>query len=324
MLSSLPPVGSPFFYTVFTLTITVMIIADLLILNHRGTHKVSPKEALIWSIVWVVVALIFAAWLDWSLANDPRYGPDIARQKVIEFLTGYVIEKSLSIDNIFVFLMIFSYFKIPQALQRRVLLFGVLGAIVLRVIMIMAGATLVAHFSWVLYLFGAFLILTGLKMMLPEKSDSTGLGDSSILRWLQHRLRVTNELEGEHFFVNRNGVRMATPLFLALIMIEFSDVIFAVDSVPAIFAVTVDPFIVLASNIFAILGLRALYFLLADVAERFYLLRYGLAIVLIFIGSKIFLSQIFHMSVMLSLSIVFSVIIASIVLSIALPKRSAQ
>lgn len=316
----LPTIGSTVFYTVFSLAIIVMLVIDLIILNQKGSHKVSIKEALGWSLVWVCAAILFATWLGWTLANDPAYGPIVARQKVTEFFTGYVIEKSLSIDNIFVFLMIFSYFKIPLELQRRVLLFGVLGAILLRVIMIIVGAALIARFSWILYFFGIFLVVTGLKMMRPERSEGTSLANSRLLHWLRHHLRITDTLDGERFFIVKAGIRMATPLFLALVMIELSDVVFAVDSVPAIFAVTLDPFIVLTSNIFAILGLRALYFLLVDIAERFYLLRYGLAIVLVFIGSKIFLLNIITIPVLVSLSVVGTVIMASVILSLIRPK----
>ena len=199
----------------------------------------------------------------------------MANTQTMAFLTGYVLEKALAVDNVFVWLMLFGYFAVPPAYQRRVLIYGVLGAIVLRTIMIFAGSWLVTQFSWILYLFGAFLLLTGIKMAFSKEDDENSVGDKPVVRWLRSHLRMTDNIEGEKFFVRRNGLLYATPLLLVLIMVELSDVIFAVDSIPAIFAVTTDPFIVLTSNLFAILGLRAMYFLLSGVAERFSMLKYG-------------------------------------------------
>ena len=238
----------------------------------------------------------------------------------LAFLTGYIIEKSLSVDNVFVFLMIFTAFHVAPELQRRVLIYGVLGAIVLRAIMILAGAYVVKEFSWVLYIFGFFLVVTGMRMLvMAEKTPD--LEKNPVLKFARRHLRISDGHHGEKFMVMKDGVRYFTPLFLVLIMIEISDVVFAVDSIPAIFAITTDPFIVFTSNIFAILGLRALYFLLADMADRFHLLKYGLAIVLVFIGAKMLAAPWFHMPVQWSLLIVGAIIALSIVLSLTLSDR---
>ncbi len=321
MQQAMPDIGSPFFYGVFFVAVLVMLAIDIVALNKQGAHKVSAREALGWSAVWVSVALAFAAWLYWDLKMDPAFGEVIAHEKTLEFLTGYVIEKSLAVDNIFVFLMIFAYFKVPPEYQRRVLVYGVFGAIVLRAVMVGVGAALVKEFAWVLYIFGAFLVFTGLKMMLPEKDEEADFSDNPILKFVRRHLRVTQELHGERFFIMKDGIRYATPMFLVLVMIELSDVVFAVDSIPAIFAVTTDPFIVLTSNIFAILGLRAMYFLLADVADRFHLLKYGLAVVLTFIGCKMLIVKVFHIPTAISLGVVFVVIASSVVLSLIFPRK---
>ncbi|WP_434779674.1 TerC family protein [Neisseria sp. Ec49-e6-T10] len=308
-------IGTPLFYTVFFIIIFIMIAIDILALKKNGSHKVNTKEALVWTVIWVIVSVCFAGWLYFELANDPNYGTQIAHEKVLEYFTGYVLEKSLAIDNIFVFLLIFSYFKVPSEWQHRVLIYGVFGAIILRAIMIGAGAVLVREFSEILYVFGAFLIYTGFKMLKPE-AEHSDLGNNKLLKWVERRIRLTKEFHQERFFVKQDGLLYATPLLLVLIMIELSDVIFAVDSIPAIFAVTTDPFIVLTSNIFAILGLRAMYFLLADVADRFEYLKYGLAIVLMFIGCKMLIVEWFHVPVILSLAVIFTVIGSSIALSL--------
>lgn len=317
-----PNIGSPLFYGIFFIAVLIMIFIDMIALKQNGAHKVSIKEAATWSVIWVSVACAFGGWLWWYLANDPSYGKEIADQKALEFFTGYVIEKSLAVDNIFVFLMIFAYFKVPVEFQRRVLLYGVFGAIVLRTIMVFLGAALVKEFSWILYIFGAFLLFTGFKMMLPEKDEEEDLANNGLLKFLRSRIRMTDEYHGEAFFVMKNGLRYATPMFLVLVMIELSDVVFAVDSIPAIFAITMDPFIVLTSNIFAILGLRAMFFLLADVADRFHLLRYGLAIVLSFIGVKLLMYGFYHIPTHLSLAVVFLVITGSVVASLMFPKKA--
>lgn len=324
MEQALPSIGSPFFYTVFFVAVLIMIAVDMMALKQSGSHKVSLKEAGIWSAIWVSVACAFGGWLWWYLSTDPAYGPVVADQKTLEFFTGYVIEKSLAVDNIFVFLMIFAYFKVPVEYQRRVLLYGVFGAIILRTVMVFLGAALVKEFSWILYIFGAFLLFTGLKMMLPEKEEEQNLEDNPLLKFLRRHLRMTPDFHGEAFFVMKNGMRYATPMFLVLVFVEISDVVFAVDSIPAIFAITMDPFIVLTSNIFAILGLRAMFFLLADVADRFHLLRYGLAIVLSFIGVKLLILKFYHIPVSISLGVVFVVIIGSVVASLMFPKKETK
>ena len=319
MQNNLPSVGSPLFYGVFFVAVLIMLAIDMLTLKKKGDHRISAKEALSWSIVWVAVSAGFAAWLYWNLSTDPQYGVEVAKDKTLEFFTGYIIEKALAVDNIFVFLMIFSYFKVPPQYQHRVLLYGVFGAIVLRALMVAIGAVLVREFAWILYVFGAFLIFTGIKMMLPGSAHEPDLANNRIVRFIRRFLRVTNKLHGEHFFIIKRGMYFATPMFLVLIMIEISDVIFAVDSIPAIFAVTTDPFIVLTSNIFAILGLRAMYFLLADVADRFHLLKYGLAAVLTFIGTKMLIVEFYHIPVAVSLVVVFGLLLLSIVASLWLP-----
>ena len=310
-------VGNGWMWAGFIVFVLVMLAVDIFALGGKGAHKVSVKEALGWSIVWVSLALLFNAGLWWYL--DVNVGREVANTKALEFLSGYLIEKSLSVDNIFVFLMVFSYFAVPAEYQRRVLLYGILGALVMRAIMILLGVWLVTQFSWVLYLFGAFLVVTGVKMLIFADHEPD-LEKNPILRWLRGHLRITKDYEGERFFTVRNGLTYVTPLFLVLILIEATDLVFAVDSIPAIFAITTDPFIVFTSNIFAIMGLRALYFLLADMADRFHLLKYGLALVLIFVGGKMLAAYWFHLPVQYSLAIVGTIIFGSIVLSLKLSK----
>ncbi len=299
----------------FIVFVLAMLALDLFVFGGRKSHRVSVREALAWVIAWVSLALLFAGLLWWYL-ND-TVGAEIAQRKTLEFLAGYLIEQSLSVDNMFVFVMIFGYFAVPPELQRRVLLYGVLGAIVMRAGMILGGVWLVTQFAWLLYVFGAFLVVTGIKMLIFAEHEPD-LEKNPLLRWLRGHLRVTHEFHGESFFVRRSGVLWATPMFLVLVLVEASDVVFAVDSIPAIFAVTTDPFIVFTSNIFAIMGLRALYFLLADMADRFHLLKYGLAIVLVFIGAKMLVAPWFHLPIQWSLAIVAVIILVSVVLSLAM------
>ncbi|WOE79870.1 TerC family protein [Pseudomonas protegens] len=310
-------IGEPWMWAAFIVFVIAVLALDLFVFGGRKAHRVSAREALAWVIAWASLALVFAGLLWWYL-ND-TLGAQIAQRKTLEFLTGYLIEQSLSIDNMFVFVMIFSYFAVPPPLQRRVLLYGVLGAIVMRAAMILAGVWLVQEFAWLLYVFGVLLVVTGIKMLIFAEQQPD-LDKNPILRWMRKHLRVTQEFHGERFFVIHNGLRWATPMFLVLVLIEASDLIFAVDSIPAIFAVTTDPFIVFTSNIFAIMGLRALYFLLADMAERFHLLKYGLAIVLVFIGSKMLAAPWFHMPVHWSLAIVGGIILSAVVLSLTLTR----
>lgn len=297
----------------FIAFVLVMLALDLFVFGGRKAHRVSVKEAAAWSLVWVALAMAFAGLLWWYLKGSA--GIDVAEQKTLEFLTGYVIEKSLSVDNVFVFLLIFTAFAVPPEYQRRVLLYGVLGAIVMRAIMILAGAWVVREFSWVLYLFGAFLVITGIRMLVAvdEKPD---LEKNPVLRFARRHLRVTDGFRGERFTVREGGVLFVTPLFLALIMVELSDLVFAVDSIPAIFAITSDPFIVFTSNIFAIMGLRALYFLLADVADRFHLLKYGLAMVLTFVGVKMLVAPWYHLPPAVSLGVILTTLTVSVVASL--------
>lgn len=304
----------------FIIFVLAMLALDLFVFGGRKIHRVHVKEALAWVVAWVSLALAFAGLLWWYL-ND-AYGADVARTKTLQFLAGYLIEQSLSVDNMFVFVMIFGFFAVPPELQRRVLLYGVLGAIIMRAGMILAGVWLVQEFEWILYGFGAFLVVTGVKMLVFAEQQPD-LDQNPLLRWLRGHLRITPEFHGEAFFVRKNGLLWATPMFLVLVLIEASDLVFAVDSIPAIFAVTTDPFIVFTSNIFAIMGLRALYFLLADMADRFHLLKYGLAIVLVFIGGKMLALPWYHMPIQWSLSIVAAIIFISVIASLALSKRQA-
>ena len=296
----------------FIAFVTAMLALDLFVVGGGKSHRVSVKEAASWVVAWVALAVSFGALLWWYL--DGTAGREIAHRKALEFLTGYLIEQSLSIDNMFVFVMIFTCFAVPPELQRRVLLYGVLGAIVMRAGMILAGVWLVSEFAWILYVFGAFLVVTGIKMLVFA-NHQPDLEESPLLRWLRRHMRITPGFHGNAFFVRIDGLRHATPMFLVLMMIEASDLVFAVDSIPAIFAVTTDPFIVFTSNIFAIMGLCAMYFLLADMAERFHLLKYGLALVLVFVGGKMLAAPWFHMPVQWSLVIVGAVILLSAFLS---------
>jgi tellurite resistance protein TerC len=305
-------IGTPWMWAVFFSIVIVVLLIDLIFVGGGKQHRVSLKEAASWSLVWVALALSFGAGLWWYL--DANFSRELANTKAMEYLTGYLIEKSLAVDNVFVWLMLFNFFAIPFELQKRVLTYGVLGAIILRTIMIFAGVWLIAHFHWLLYVFGLFLLFTGIKMWWMADKE-IHLENNPLLNWFKKHFAITNQLHGEKFFVLENGVKIMTPLFLALIMVEISDVIFAVDSIPAIFAITSDPFIVLTSNIFAILGLRAMYFLLADMADRFTYIKYGLALVLVFIGIKMILIDIYKIPVGISLSVVALLIGGSVLLS---------
>jgi len=313
-------IGEPWMWAVFLGFVLVMLALDLFVFGGRKAHKVSVREAAAWSLVWVSLALAFNAGLWWHLSGTA--GPEVADRKALEFLTGYLIEKSLSVDNVFVFLLIFSSFHVAAEYQRRVLIYGVLGAIVMRAIMILAGAWVVREFNWVLYIFGAFLVVTGLRMLvMAEKTPD--LEKNPVLKFARRHLKISDGDHGEKFTVMKDGVRYFTPLFLVLILIEVSDLVFAVDSIPAIFAITTDPFIVFTSNIFAIMGLRALYFLMADVADRFHLLKYGLAMVLTFIGTKMLIAPWYHVPVAASLAIVAVLIGASVVASLIATRKVA-
>ncbi|EMI1819236.1 TPA: TerC family protein [Klebsiella variicola] len=305
-------VGTPLLWGGFAVVVAIMLAIDLLLQGRRGSHSMTMKQAAGWSILWVTLSLLFNAAFWWYLVQTQ--GRAVADPQALAFLTGYLIEKALAVDNVFVWLMLFSYFAVPPALQRRVLVYGVLGAIVLRTIMIFAGSWLISQFDWLLYVFGAFLLFTGVKMALAKEDDS-GIGDKPLVRWIRSHLRMTDKIESERFFTRKNGVLFATPLLLVLILVELSDVIFAVDSIPAIFAVTTDPFIVLTSNLFAILGLRAMYFLLAGVAERFSMLKYGLSVILVFIGVKMLIVDFYHIPVAISLGVVGGILAVTLLIN---------
>ena len=312
-------VGTPLLWGSFAVVVLIMLAIDLFLQGRRGAQTMSFKQAAVWSLVWISVSLLFAAAFWWYL--DGSAGREVATAQTLAFLTGYVLEKALAVDNVFVWLMLFSYFAVPPALQRRVLVYGVLGAIVLRTIMIFAGSWLISQFEWLLYVFGAFLLFTGVKMALAKEDDS-GIGDKPLVRWIRNHLRMTDKIEGEHFFTRKNGVIYATPLLLVLILVELSDVIFAVDSIPAIFAVTTDPFIVLTSNLFAILGLRAMYFLLAGVAERFSMLKYGLSVILVFIGIKMLIVDFYHIPIGISLGVVGGILALTLLINAWVNKQN--
>ena len=318
---SADPIGSPLLYAGFSLLVAVLLAVDFVALRAQGAHRVSAREAAAWSVLWIAVALAFAAWLWWHV--DGRLGREAANAKTLEYLTGYLIEKSLAVDNVFVWVTLFGYFAVPAELQKRVLLYGVLGAVVMRAVLIYAGALLLARFHWILYLFGLLLLVTGVKMLLFAGKEPD-IAANPVLRWMRRHMNVTDEHRGERFFVMRHGVRYATPLFLVLVLVEATDLIFAVDSIPAIFAVTDDPFIVFTSNIFAILGLRAMYFLLADLAGRFRLLKYGLALILMLIGVKMLLLDLYKIPVLVALGLVALILAASVVGSLAFPAAPAR
>lgn len=323
------------FYAGFMAFVLAMLALDLGVF-HRKAHDVSFKEASIWSVVWVSMALLFnfglyryALWKfpqDERLLAIPNFVPDVAAWTVsMEFLTGYIVEKSLSVDNIFIFVMVFAYFAIPTKYQHRVLFYGILGALVFRAIFIGLGSALM-QFHWVIYLFGAFLILTGIKMFFASNEEIEP-EKNLLIRIFRKFMPVSPTIDGKNFFSRINGKWHATPLFIALLFLEATDIIFAVDSVPAIFAITKEPFIVFTSNIFAILGLRSMYFMLAGVIEKFYLLKYGLAIVLVFVGLKmVWLNDAFggKFPISYSLGFISLTILASVLLSLAFPRASER
>ena len=305
-------------WIVFVVAVLAALFVDFVVLRKQGAHAVGVKEALNWSIVWVLASFAFNGLFWWAVYQD--HGSAVANTRSMEFLTGYLIEKSLAVDNIFVFLMIFTYFAVPAEFQKRVLMIGIVGAIVLRTVMILVGSWLIAEFHWVLYLFGAFLLLTGVKMWWAAGKEPD-LESNPALKLLRRWLPVSKGFDGERFFTVENGKRIATPLLLVIVLVGLTDVIFAVDSIPAIFAITTDPFIVLTSNIFAILGLRAMYFLLAAVAARFHLLSYGLAVILVFIGTKMMLIDVIKIPVLASLGVVVGILAVTMVLSLRTSKH---
>jgi len=306
-------IGTPGLWATFTLVVLAALAVDFLVLRSSGAHRVSFREAVLWSLAWVVLALLFNLGLWWWL--DGHAGRAVANEIGLEFLTGYVVEKSLAVDNIFVFLLIFNYFAVPAEQRQRVLMLGVLGAIVLRALLIFVGAALVAEFHWVLYLFGLFLVVTGIRMLVLA-NQAPDLEKNPILRWMRGHLPLTSRFHGDALQVREEGRAVYTPLFVVIVLIAITDVIFAVDSIPAIFAVTEDPFVVLTSNVFAVLGLRAMFFLLEGAAERFHLLSYGLAAVLIFIGTKMLIAGYWKIPIGIALGIVGLLIVTSMVASL--------
>ncbi|WOE30849.1 MULTISPECIES: TerC family protein [unclassified Acinetobacter] len=311
-------IGTLWLYLAFFGIVAVMLIIDFLGFKQKQGQEVKIKTAAFWSIAWVSVAALFGGGL-WLYLQQTA-GIAVANTKVMEYFAGYLLEKSLAIDNVFVWLMIFAAFAIPPALQRQLLLYGVLGAIILRSIFIFIGAWFVQEFSWVLYIFGAFLVYTGFKFLKGQEEDPN-IEDMAILKFLRKHLRITPTMQDNKFFVRQNGVLWATPLFLVLILVEASDVIFAVDSIPAIFAVTSDPFIVLTANLMAILGLRAMFFLLSGAASKMHYLPYGLGIILLFIGFKMLMLDVFHMPIWISLSFIVIVLAITAWMSIQHSKK---
>ena len=314
-------IGTPSLYLSFSLLVAILLAVDFFILKHEGEHKVSTREAAIWSLIWVSIALAFGVWFWWYLRGI--VGEDVARTRALEYLTGYLIEKSLAVDNVFVWITLFNFFAVPPQYQKRVLLYGVLGAIVMRALLIYVGALLLARFHWILYVFGAFLLYTGVHMV-RAADEEPNLADNRILRWMRNHIRITDDYHQDRFFVVQQGLRYATPMFVVLVLVEITDVIFAVDSIPAIFAVTGDPFIVFTSNIFAILGLRAMYFLLADMAQRFHLLKYGLAAILVFIGVKMLLLDVYKIPTGIALGAVGLILAISVVASLVTSKPAKR
>lgn len=298
-------------WVLFNLFVLAMLALDLGVF-HRTVHEVKVKEALAWSAVWIVLALLFNAWV--YSARGPQAG--------LEFFTGYLIEKALSVDNVFVFLLIFTYFRVPAAYQHKVLFWGILGALAMRAIFIAAGVALIHRFHWVIYLFGAFLVITGIKMALA-KDKEIHPERNPVLRLFRRWVPVTEQYEGERFFVWRDGRRWATPLFVTLLLVETTDLIFAVDSIPAILAITQDAYIVYTSNVFAILGLRALYFALAGFMKMFHYLHYGLSLILVFVGVKMLLANLYKIPIAWSLALIAGVLALSVALSLLRPKAES-
>ena len=316
-------IGTPLLWASFAAFVAIALLVDFLALNKQGAHVVSMKEATIWSLIWVAVSFVFMGLLWWTLGglSDDPTARALANDKALEFTTGYLVEKALAVDNVFVFLMIFTYFAVPAAFQKRVLMFGILGALVLRAVMILVGSWLITQFHWVMYVFGAFLLFTGIKMWWAAGQEPD-LESNPLLTWVNRKFKIAPDYDGERFFTRIDGVKMATPLLVVILMIGVVDVIFAVDSIPAIFAITTDPFIVLTSNVFAILGLRAMYFLLAGMHERFHLLSYGLAVVLVFIGTKMLLIDLYKIPVAWSLGVTVAVLVATMVLSLVIAPKA--
>jgi len=289
----------------FIAFVLVMLAIDLG-LFQRKAHVVKPKEAALWTATWVTLSMLLSMVFYFWLSSE----------KAVEYITGYVLEWSLSVDNIFIFVLVFNYFRVPFKFQQRVLLWGILGALVMRGLMIVIGAALIEQFSWILYVFGAFLLFTGIRMLLSRGDDEQDLSKNPAIKLVRRLIPISSEYDGQKFFTVQNGVRMATPLLLALVVIEFTDLLFAVDSIPAIFAITTDPFIVFTASIMAVLGLRSMYFLLAHVVHRFVYLQTGLAFILVYIGMKMLLLDVLHIPALVSLAVIISILAISVVASL--------
>ena len=296
-------------WVAFNVFVLAMLAVDLGVV-HRRAHEVTLKEALVWSGIWVALALLFALGVYFWDGSQPA----------LEFLTGYLIEKSLSVDNIFVFVLIFSYFKVPARYQHKVLFWGILGALVMRAIFIFAGIALLQQLHWIIYVFGALLILTGIKMAM-EKDKEIHPDKNPVLKLFRRLVPVTEDYHADHFFVKQAGHYAATPLFIVLLVVETTDVIFAVDSIPAILGITVDPFLVYTSNVFAILGLRALYFALAGVMQLFHYLHYGLSAILVFVGAKMLLADVYKLPVGVALGVIAGILLIAVLASVMRPRQ---
>ncbi|MBJ6142634.1 TerC family protein [Hymenobacter sp. BT559] len=306
--------NTPLFWVLFNLFVIGLLLLDLLVFNRRA-HAIQLKEALGWSAFWVALSLCFNYLVYHTMGHEAG----------VQWLTGYLVEKALSVDNLFVFLLIFTYFKVPAEYQHRILFWGVLGALVLRGIFILAGAALLAKFHFLLYVLGAFLVYTGVRMGLSSNSEpEIDPENNAIVRFLGRHLPISRQLDGGKFFTRREGVRFATPLLVVLVLIETTDVVFAADSIPAILAISRDTFVVYTSNVFALLGLRALYFALASLMQLFHYLHYGLALILIFIGSKLLLEDIYPFPMPVALGAVGVLLLGSIAASLLWPKKQAE
>lgn len=318
-------IGTPLLWSLFAAFVVAALAIDFFAMNRQGAHTVSIREATIWSLIWVAVSFLFVGWLWWYLGGmgADAAARELADAKALEFITGYLVEKALAVDNIFVFLMLFTYFAVPPAFQKRVLMIGILGALVLRAVMILIGAWLISQFHWIMYVFGAFLVFTGVKMWWAAGQEPD-LENNPALGWIKRHIKIAPNYDGEKFFTVVNGVKMATPLFVVILLIGIVDLVFAVDSIPAIFAITTDPFIVLTSNVFAILGLRAMYFVLAGMHEKFHLLSYGLAIVLVFIGTKMLLIDLYKIPIVWSLGFTITTLAVTMMLSLRVPPRAGH
>jgi tellurite resistance protein TerC len=302
---------SIWFWVIFNVFVLGLLALDLGVF-HRKDHTVGMREAAIWTVVWISISLIFNAGIYFYAGPEPA----------LQFLTGYLIEKSLSVDNIFVFVMLFSYFNVPPIFQHRVLFWGILGALIMRGVLIGVGAFLIAQFHWVIYIFGAFLVFTGIRMAVQKDDESVEVESNAVVKLLRRFMPVTQQYHGHDFFVREGGRLFATPLFVVLLIVETTDLIFALDSIPAIFAVTQDPFIVYTSNVFAILGLRSMYFLLADIVTKFRFLKMGLSAILVFVGVKMLIEGFYHIPILVSLGVIASILAISIVASLMFPEAA--